>query len=204
MKHLAFLITFILCSIRWSAAQDLVQVTGVTMTSDSLDIVPYITIRINSADYTERSNYNGVFSLVCRRGDTLNFSGMGYEQKSFVLPKNLKGAHYSMVQFMNQDTFYLPEVIFRQEIPYGRDFEYAFRYWDFDDDLIIVAKRNTSTNQMEYQQYVLPRSGAEAQSAYLSNMSNRSGYNNIMPTVNLLRVPEFLNAWRTGKLKRKQ
>jgi hypothetical protein len=204
MRRILFLATVAVLFFNIGWTQNLVQVTGVTMTSDSMDVVPYISIQINSEDYYERSNYNGVFTLVCKKGDTLSFSGMGFATKSFVLPTTLKGSHYSMVQFMNQDTFYLPDVIFRQEIPTGRDFDYAFRYWEFDEDLIIVAKRNTSTNQMEYQQFHLPKSGDEAQSAYLKNMNDRTGYNNIMPTINLLRVPEFLNAWRNGKLKKKK
>ena len=174
------------------------------MTSDSLETVPYIAIQVNTDDYYGRSNDQGVFSVVCKRGDTLNFSGVGFGSKKFIIPKDLKGAHYAMVQFMNQDTFYLPEVIFRQEIPQGREFDYAFRYWDFDDDMMVVAKRNTSNNQIEYQKHHLPMAGNEAQQKYNNYMYYRSSMTNQIPTINLLRIPEFLNAWKNGDLKRKQ
>lgn len=181
----------------------MIQVTGVTMTSDSMEVVPFIPIKINHQDDGIRSGMNGVFSFVCNKGDEVSFGGIGFEEQTIKIPSDLKGAHYTMVLFLNHDTFYMPTVIFRQEIPSGRDFDYAFRYWDMDEDMIMVGRRNATTNNMEYQLYALPYSGAEAQTNYFNQMHLQNARQNMTPSLNLLKVPDFLNAWRRGDLKRK-
>jgi hypothetical protein len=204
MKHFSFLIIFILIISSATKAQDLIQITGVTMTSDSMEYVPFVSIQINKKDKGDRSNFNGVFSIVCRKGDTLSFNSQGYETKEFIVPKSIKGTMYNMVQFMNHDTFYLPTVIFQQEMPTGRDFEYALRYWDMDDDMMMVAKMNTSTNKMEYLMYSLPKTGTEMRGTQMLNDFKNSSFNNLNKSqINLLKVPDFINAWKRGELKRK-
>ncbi len=204
MKYLISLLITIVSFLGVATAQDIIQITGVTMTSDSLENVPFVKIGINNQDKGDRSNYNGVFSLLCHKGDTLSFESKGYDTKYFVVPKNLKGNQYSMVQFMDQDTYYLPAVIFRQELPVGRDFEYAFRYWEFDEDIFMVARKNTSTDEIEYQMFTVPLSGAEAQSSQMRQDFQNASYRGLAPNgINLLRVPDFINAWRKGNLKRK-
>lgn len=173
------------------------------MTSDSMEVIPFVPIEINDVDKGVRSGYNGVFSMVCNTGDKITFGGFGYQKQSFIVPTNLKSSHYSLVLFLNHDTFYLPTVIFRQEVPSGRDFDYAFRYWDMDEDLMMVGKRNATTNDMEYQTFALPASGAESQSRAFNQIHMNAGRQNMTPSINLLAVPEFLGAWRRGDLKRK-
>lgn len=186
-----------------SIAQHKIQVTGVTMTSDSLEVIPFIPIKVNTNELELRSNYDGVFSFLCNRGDKITFGGEGFEEQTFVVPTTLKGAHYSLVLFLNHDTFYLPTVIFRQEVPTGRDFDYAFRYWDTEEDLLIVGRRNATTSDMDYMMYALPMSGAESQSNYINQMHLQGTRQNMTPSVNLLKVPSLINSWRKGELRRK-
>ena len=90
---------------------NLVQITGVAMTADSLRGIPEVTIVVKGQDRGVNSSESGVFSLVCEKGDTLLFSSLSYRNVEYVVPFNIKGQYFSMIQLMTQDTFYLPETI---------------------------------------------------------------------------------------------
>ena len=93
--------------------ENIIQINGVTMTADSLRAVPDVTITVKNKNRGVESGFNGVFSLVCYKGDTLQFSSLGFRSKEFIVSKNLEGQYFSLIQLMVQDTFYLPETIIR-------------------------------------------------------------------------------------------
>src|SRR6201992_3994323 len=118
MRPRAVLYLFILvaiglpfCASAQSSFENIVQIDGVTMTADSLRAVPDVTILVKNKNRGVESEYTGVFSLVCYKGDTLQFSCIGFRSKEFAIPKDLKGQYFSLIQLMVQDTFYLPETI---------------------------------------------------------------------------------------------
>ena len=91
------------------APDNLIQVNGVTMTSDSLRPVPDATIIVKNKNRGVESANTGVFSIVCFKGDTLQFSCLGFRAKEFVIPRDFAGQYMTILQPMVQDTFYLPE-----------------------------------------------------------------------------------------------
>src|SRR5690606_36780697 len=88
------------------ADENIVQINGVTMTADSLRAVPGAIIMLKNNYRGTVSNELGVFSIVAHKGDTLVFSESGFRSKEFVIPTDIKGHYFSMVQLMTQDTFY--------------------------------------------------------------------------------------------------
>ena len=112
---------------------NVIQINGVLMTADSLRAVPGATVLVKNRNRGVESEYNGVFSLVCYKGDTLVFSSVGFRPKEFVVQPDLPGDYYSMIQLMVQDTFYLPESIIRP-LPTREGFEYAFLHWRIHND----------------------------------------------------------------------
>ncbi|RYZ48851.1 MAG: carboxypeptidase-like regulatory domain-containing protein [Sphingobacteriales bacterium] len=188
-----------------NALQDIIQITGVTMTADSLRAVPDVTIALKSKDRGTYSNAFGVFSLVCSKGDTLNFSAVGYRTKEYVIPPDINGRYFNVVQLMVQDTFYLPETIIRP-LPYGDEFDYAFKYWDIPDDQYATAQRNTNDRVMAYLRANLPKNGPENQNFYQAEQG-RAGYyygqQRPMNIFNPFKWGEFFNAWKRGDFKKK-
>src|ERR1700727_2994953 len=71
--------------------ENVIQINGVTMTADSLRAVPDVTISVKNKNRGVESEYTGVFTLVCYKGDTLEFSCLGFRPKEFVVSKNLQG-----------------------------------------------------------------------------------------------------------------
>lgn len=189
-----------------SVWQDIIQITGVTMTADSLRAVPDVTIAIRSKDRGTYSSAFGVFSLVCAKGDTISFSAVGYRPKDYVIPLDIDGRYFNVVQLMVQDTFYLPETIIRP-LPYGDEFDYAFKYWEIPDDQYATAQRNTSDRAMAYLRATLPKDGRENQSYFQAEQA-RAGYyygqQRPIGIFNPFKWGEFFNSWKRGDFKKKK
>ena len=58
-------------------SKDLIQFSGVVISSDSLKPVPYCNIIDIATSRGTTSDYFGYFSFVARKGDTLKFSSVG-------------------------------------------------------------------------------------------------------------------------------
>lgn len=184
---------------------DIIQITGVTMTADSLRAIPDVTIQVKNKDQGAYSSTLGVFSLVCNKGDTLRFTAVGYRDKQYVIPKDLNGRFFNVVQLMVQDTFYLPETIIRP-LPYGDEFDYAFKYWNFPDDKYETARKNTNHQEMAYLQAVTPKNGAENQSYYQAQQAKANYYYGQQQPIgifNPFKWNDFFNSWKKGDFKKK-
>jgi len=182
---------------------EIIQISGVTMTADSLQAVPFVTVTVKNKNRGTNSNNAGIFSLACMKGDTLHFSIIGYRSKDYVIDKNIEGMFFNMVQLMVQDTFYLPETIIR---PVPDDFDYAFKYWDIGDDQYATAMKNTNRQAMLRVMYSLPKSGAENQS-YQQMQDRQSTYyygqQKPMNIMNPFKWGEFFEAWKRGDFRKK-
>ena len=188
-----------------SAFDNIIQINGVTMTADSLRAVGNVTVQVKNKNRGVESEYTGVFSIVCYKGDTLEFSCLGYRPKEFVVKKELPGQYFSIIQLMVQDTFYLPETIIRP-LPSKERFDYAFLNWRIPNDRYEQARRNTDAYILRALAYTLPRDGHEAQSAYLQQQARDAvyyGQNKPMNILNPLAWAEFFEAWKRGDFRKK-
>lgn len=184
--------------------EDIIQINGVTMTADSLRAVPGVVVFVKNQNRGTVSTDRGVFSIVAYKGDTLHFSALGYRQKSFVIPEDVKGHYFSMVQLMAQDTFYLAESIIRP-FPTREQFNYAFKYWDIPDDRYERARRNTEALMLRAMAYSLPKDGGEHQSMYQVQQAAQAVYYGQRPPSNIFNPMawgEFYEAWKRGDFKK--
>ncbi len=176
------------------------------MTADSLRAVAGVVVFVKNKNRGVESGGQGVFSIVVYKGDTLEFSALGYRPKEFVVPKDVEGNFYSLIQLMTQDTFYLPETIIRP-LPTREEFDYAFRNWNIASDRFEIARQNTNALTLRALAYTVPKSGSEFQSAYQRQQANDAVYygqvrpNNIL---NPLAWGEFFEAWKRGDFRRKK
>ena len=125
MKKRHLLIVFT-CLIQWtngfgqidSTAQDsivviqkkVVQITGMTVSGDSLSPVPFANVLIKGNYTGTIADFSGFFSIVANTGDTLAFSSVGYELSEYIIPDSLESQQYSLIQIMDRDTILLPTV----------------------------------------------------------------------------------------------
>ncbi|MEZ5015464.1 MAG: carboxypeptidase-like regulatory domain-containing protein [Flavipsychrobacter sp.] len=186
--------------------ENIIQINGITMTADSLRAVPGVVILVKDHNRGVVSNELGVFSIVVNKGDTLQFSEIGFRTKEFVVPTNIEGHYFSLVQLMVQDTFYLPETIIRA-LPTREQFAYAFKHWNVPDDKYEIARKNTNALMLRALAYTVPRDGAENQSNYQNIQAQKAVYYGQQPASNLfspLAWGEFFEAWKRGDFRKKQ
>ncbi len=174
------------------------------MTADSLRAVPDVTIMVKNRNRGVESEYTGVFSLVCTKGDTLEFSCMGFRPKEYVVSRDAKGQYFSMIQLMVQDTFYLPETIIRP-LPSKEAFDFAFQHWRIPNDQYELARRNTDAYIMRALAYTLPRDGRESQARLMQQQARDAVYYGQQPPMNIfnpLAWGEFFEAWKRGDFRK--
>jgi CarboxypepD_reg-like domain len=185
-------------------ATGIIQINGVVMTADSLRAVPDATIQVKGKNRGVEAEYTGVFSIVCYKGDTLQFSCLGFRPKEYVISKDIKGQYFSLIQLMVQDTFYLPETIIRP-LPSKQGFDYAFQHWRIPSDQYEVARKNTDAYLLRALAYTTPISGREAQSRTMAQQANQAVYYGQQQPMNILNPlawGEFFDAWKRGDFRR--
>lgn len=187
------------------AMENLVQINGVTMSSDSLRAIPNVTVLVRHKHRGVESSSRGVFSIIAAKGDTLEFHCLGFRERHVVIPENIPGQYFSMIQLMVQDTFYLPETIIRP-FPSREEFNYAFKYWDIPDDQYELARKNTNELILRALAYSLPRDGRESQAVYQQGLSNQAIYYGQQQPMKLFSPQawaEFYEAWKRGDYRRR-
>ncbi len=183
-----------------------VELTGVIMSADSLRYLPFVSVSIVNTDLGTTSNERGVFTLIADKGDTLEFSSVGYRKKRYVIPKVLSANRYSVIQLMTMDTFHLPNTIIRPTLS-KEEFDKAFATWNIPDDKYETARRNTAFQTMRMLAFTLPKDGRENQSTYQRMMVQRTYWAGQQPPMTIfspLAWYEFYKAWKRGDYRRKK
>ena len=85
----------------------LVQISGVVLTSDSLDHVSFANIVAKGSRHGTISDYFGYFSFVAQKGDTIEFAALGFKKAFFVIPDTLSSNKYSLIKIMDPDIYCL-------------------------------------------------------------------------------------------------
>ncbi len=187
------------------AYDKVIEIDGIVMTADSLRSVPGAIIQVKNQNRGVQSTFAGVFSIICYKGDTLQFSCIGYRPKEYIVPGTLPDEHYSLIQLMVQDTFYLPETIIRP-LPTREEFNYAFQNWRIPNDYYEKARRNTNAYVLRALAYTLPRDGNEAQHRTQEQMAREAVYYGQQQPMNIFNPiawGQFFEAWKRGDFRRK-
>lgn len=180
----------------------LVQFSGVVLTSDSLQSLPYVAVRNTKNKIIALSDADGFFSLVVKKGDTVFFSENGYRTVKYIIPLRLMESRYSVVQLMSSDTQFL-EPTFIYPWPTKRQFDYQFVYGSFQDDQLEYARRNLES-ESSAGPGTLRMDASENYREYMKQQQQKMYINGQMPSTQLLNPiawAKFFDAWKSGKYK---
>ena len=183
-----------------------VQLYGIVMTADSLVGIPAVSVTIKGSNRGTMTNGQGVFSIVVLKGDVIDFTHVSYKHKTVIVPKNLEGNQYSIVQLMVEDTAYLPVTIIRPR-PSAEQFARDFANTKVPTDDIEIARQNTSTAKRRALMQSTPGDGGEATSIQMRNIATKASYAGQVPPMNIFNPAawaEFIQAWKRGDFKNKQ
>jgi hypothetical protein len=182
----------------------LVQLSGVVVSSDNLEQMPFTTIFDITGRRGTIADYYGFFSMVVIPGDTLLFSYYGYKNSSFIVPDTLKDDRYSIIHMMNKDTINLPEVTV-YPWPSREDFAKAFLEMKPYDDALRRAQKQLSGESLAF---AAARLSTDASLSYgwQQNQQYTKLYTMGQSPVNNLFNPyswgKFLESWKNGELRR--
>jgi hypothetical protein len=180
-----------------------IQLYGVIMTADSLKAIPFASVLVNKKGRGTITNNQGVFSIAVNKGESITFSCIGFKNRTILIPDNLEGNQYSVIQLMVNDTNFLPATILRPR-PTRAQFERDFVNAKIDDELYETARKNTSASQKRIILSSLPFDGKEAVGASLNQQASKYYYSGQLPPMNILNPSawkSFINAWKRGDYK---
>lgn len=182
----------------------LVQLSGVVISSDSLQEMPYAAIYNRSVKRGTIADMYGFFSLVVQPGDTLLFRYVGHKPSSYIVPDTLKDDRYSIIHMMELDSAAFNEVII-YPWPSKEAFAQAFIEMNPYDDALLRAQRQLSGQNLAA---LASKVSSDASISYgnVMNQQNTRLYTMGQSPVNNLMNPfawaSFLQKWRAGELKR--
>jgi len=184
----------------------LIQLSGVIVSSDSLEQMPYATIFDKNAGRGTLADYFGFFSIVVQPGDTIMFRYYGHVESGFVVPDTLKEDRYSMIHMMYKDSTikYLPEVKV-YPWPSKADFARAFVEMEPYDDEFRRAQRQLSGESLAFIASKVGSDGSISSGNAINQQNTKLYTSGQMPANNLLNPyawASFLQAWRSGQLSK--
>jgi len=120
VKYTLVTIAFVILGYLTTFAQNLekkdslIQFSGLVLDGTTDELLPIPFTNVYAKEDTRRgvsTDFEGFFTVVAKKGETIIFSAIGYKQIEFVVPDTLSDTRYSIVQLMSQDTINLPETV---------------------------------------------------------------------------------------------
>ncbi len=185
--------------------ENLVQFSGVVVTTDSLLPIPFTSIMIRGTYRGTISDYYGFFSFVAKMRDTIEFSALGYKRMNFIIPDTLTDYRCSLIQMLHKDTILLKEVVIFPW-PTKEQFKEAFLQLRIPSDDIARAQRNMDADQLYILSNMMPMDGRMNFKYQMQQQSASLYYAGQLPPNNLLNPiawSKFIQMWQNGDFKKK-
>jgi hypothetical protein len=184
----------------------LIQFSGVVVTGDSIDPVPFANVIIQGTKKGTISDRYGFFSFVAEVGDMIEFSALGYKSAVYTIPDSLKLSRYSWIQVLNTDTIYLAETVI---VPWPtiEQFKKAFVETKIPNDDQQRAEKNLALAEMKERAMNLAMDGSMNYRNYIDQQVFKNYYKGQYMPNNLLNPfawAQFIKAWKEGKFKKKK
>lgn len=184
---------------------ELVQFSGVILTTDSLKPIPLAHIIVVNSMRGTVSDFNGYFSFVAKKLDTVEFSAVGYKKDTFIVPDSIHNNRYSMIQVMSTDTIYLSETVI-YPWPTREQFKEAFLKLEIPDDDLEIARKNLDSRKLLAKAEHLPGDGSTSFKYLVNQQVDKLYYNGQTQPITILNPfawAKFIKAWQDGDFKRR-
>lgn len=185
--------------------EGLIQFTGVVVSNDSVNPVPFAHIIDLSRHSGTISDYFGYFSFVAHKGDTIRFTSIGYKTSYFYIPDTLTANKYSLIHVMHADTILLDEANI-YPWPNKEQFAEAFVNTKIPNDDYKRAEANLNDEAMAAYAEQIPMNGSMNFNWSMQQVQNKLYYSGQLPPNNLLNPiawAKFIKAWKNGDFKSK-
>lgn len=198
---LAFLLTTF-CALNAAAQKDgdLIQFSGVVITNDSLNPVPFANVIIANSGRGTTTDIYGYFSFVAQKGDSVVFSSVGFHRARYMIPDTLEGNRYSLMQVMVRDTIALQETTI-YPWPTREQFKQAFLAMRVPDSDAARAQRNLERSDLIVRMDQMMPSGSETFKSSMQQYQSQlyhAGQATPIQLLNPVAWSQFVQAWKRG------
>ena len=183
--------------------EDLIQFSGVVITADSLNPIPFANVLIENTHRGTMTDYYGYFSFVAQKCDSILFSSVGFLRARFVIPDSLTSNRYSLMQILIRDTVLLKEQVVTPW-PSREQFKEAFLALRVPDTDVDRARRNLEAADMIQRMDAAMPSGGETFKSSMQQYQSQlyyAGQTAPISVLNPLAWSEFVKAWKRGDFK---
>jgi len=184
---------------------ELIQFSGVILTTDSLQAIPLAHIIVLNSMRGTVSDFNGYFSFVAKKRDTVEFSAVGFKKGIYIIPDTISNNRYSLIQVMSTDTIYLTETVI-YPWPTKEQFKEAFLTLEIPDDDIEIARKNLDSQQILARSQSLQADGNINFKYLVDQQVEKLYYNGQTQPITILNPfawAKFIKSWKEGDFKRK-
>lgn len=183
---------------------DVVQVSGMVVTGDSLTPLPFATVYRARDQRGTMTDVRGFFSLPALEGDTIEVSSVGYIGSAFVIPADTEEGRHRVVQSLRRDTVVLEEAFI---YPWPTRERFRSDFLSLDVALDAYSLGNQRLNDLDaFDRLVYIGDDAQgAVSAQMQQQAIQAGQLGGVQTISLLNPvawAQFFQALRNGDLKR--
>lgn len=180
-----------------------IQFTGIVVTSDSIQPIPFVHIIVKDKPYGDYSDFSGKFSFVAEKGDTVFFSHIQYKRAFFVIPDTLRDYKYHIIESLTSDTVYLNGVVV-SPVPNRNTFDQFFLTANIPQDKMDIAKKNLEREAFKDAAFKMGMDEKENYQAYIRYQNQKQYYQGTMPSITLMNPfawAQFFEAWNRGDFK---
>lgn len=206
---LLFSICLVFGSLTAQTAVDtnIIQFSGMVVYEENEDLFPlaFTNILIKKSGRGTYSNLDGFFSIVAEKGDTVEFSSVGFKTVEYIIPDTMSSKRYTIYQIMSLDAINLPETVV-YPWPSREHFSIEFLALDVPDDLGDIAAENLDPERLATMRETLDADGRETGQYYLKRLAEStyySGQQRPTPILDPIAWSKFIKAWKNGDFKKK-
>jgi hypothetical protein len=187
----------------------LVQFSGIVVTADSVKPVPFTHIAVMGTNRGTMADYQGFFSFVAMKGETITFSAVGFKPVRFIIPDSLNQNRYSLIQVLQVDTITLSETII-YPWPHKEHFKKAFLETEVPMDDYDRAIENLDRAEMKERLLEMGMDAGGNYRAFVSQQSYNASMQGLYPVGTAMNNPllsptawyQFIKAWKEGKFRK--
>lgn len=185
-----------------------IQLSGVVVTQEKGQPVrmPYVTIAVEGTSRGTYTNWDGFFSLVVEKGETIVFSYVGYKTIQYVVPDTLSTNRYSIFQIMTFDNILLPETVI-YPWPDKDNYHAEFLAMNVNNEITDRIQENLDKRVLASLYDKVPVDGKESTQSFMRQNAATYYYQGQTRPIQLMNVmawKQFIEAWKAGKFKKKK
>ncbi len=174
------LLAIIAPAVQAQQPSDIVEVYGLVVSKSprgAYEYVPFVTVAVQGTVRGTYANYEGMYSIVVKKGQTLTFSAIGYAKREIVIPEDITGMYYSLTVELEPAEINLDEVtIFPWPDRDNLAAEFLALQPTRAGQLETIAKDNLNRNQLLAIAQSTDNDSKEAATQYLRQQASTYSY----------------------------